>query len=232
MIRAARRLRRRHVRFETPEERGNAQFPGVAEESLASSAAMRAASFSFSARASAAISRTASNSSRETKSMPAIRRSSWLLASVSTSRRAPSASPAASVIRREKSSNMRLRVCGIAKNSWRKERRLARTVARRAPCGKAGLKRRLSGQQRLHDRAGLGEVHLPGKALFERGDDLAHVLDAGGAGCRDGGLRRGGDLGLAHLLGQKLADDGDLGAFLRGEIGPPGLLINGERFLA
>ena len=74
------------------------------------SAAIRASSFSFCARASAAISRTASNSSRLTRSMPAIRRSSGLRASVSTSRRAPSASPAASVIKREMSSNSRPRV--------------------------------------------------------------------------------------------------------------------------
>ena len=55
----------------------------------ASSSARRAARRSFSSRARIAISRTASNSSRRTRSMPSSRRSNWWRAAASTSRRTP-----------------------------------------------------------------------------------------------------------------------------------------------
>src|ERR1700689_1388745 len=40
-------------------------------------------------------------------------------------------------------------------------------------------------EQRLHDRAGPGEIHLTGIALLESCDDLAHVAHADGAGGGD-----------------------------------------------
>src|SRR5947209_12559787 len=76
---------------------------------LASRAAIRLCSPSFSWRARAAMSRTASNSSRETRSMLVMSRSSWARARVSASRRTPSATPATSVTRRARSSRMRPR---------------------------------------------------------------------------------------------------------------------------
>ena len=54
----------------------------------------------------------------------------------------------------------------------------------------------------------------------------------GCAGLRDRRLDRCIHRGFVHLLRQEFADDGDLGAFLVGEFGAPGLLVNGQRFLA
>src|SRR5262249_54754901 len=72
---------------------------------------MRALRRSFSSRALAAISLTASNSSRCTTSMLRRMRSPCAFISVSTSRRIPWAAPAASVSSLENSSRKRLVVC-------------------------------------------------------------------------------------------------------------------------
>src|SRR5262249_22656697 len=79
----------------------------------ASSVATLARSASFSSRASAAISLTASNSSRVTTSSSRKTRSAWVRNRVSNSRRIPCAAPAASFIRRAISSRNRLLVCTI-----------------------------------------------------------------------------------------------------------------------
>ena len=76
--------------------------------SFASSAAIRAFSASFSSRASRAMSLTASNSSRLTRSRSRSQRSAWVLTRVSNSRRTPWATPAASFISRATSSKKRL----------------------------------------------------------------------------------------------------------------------------
>ena len=60
-------------------------------------------------------------------------RSSWLLAKVCASRLAPSARPAASVIRRERSSKKRLLVCGMKSSHLAPPRPVA--PARRRVCG-------------------------------------------------------------------------------------------------
>src|SRR2546422_6701764 len=87
-------------------------------------------------------------------------------------------------------------------------------------------------QQRLHHRARLGEIHLAGMALLERGHHLAHVLDALRAGCLDGfGDRRFG-LRLRHLLRQVFSDDLDLAALAIGELLASGLVVDLDRFLA
>src|SRR5215510_4141550 len=78
--------------------------------SLASKAASRVRSTSFSSRASRAISLTASNSSRLTKSRSRNHFSAWVLNKVSTSRLMPCATSAASCIRRATSSKKRLLV--------------------------------------------------------------------------------------------------------------------------
>src|SRR4051812_32076943 len=87
--------------------------------SLASSAAMRSFSASFSSRASRAISLTASNSSRLTMSRSRRIFSAWLRTTASTSRLTPCAAPAASFIRRPISSKNRLLVWVIAKSPLR-----------------------------------------------------------------------------------------------------------------
>src|SRR5262245_946169 len=76
--------------------------------SLASSVARRAFSASFSSRASRAMSLTASNSSRLTRSRSRSHFSAWFLNIVSNSRLTPWATPAASFIRRATSSKKRL----------------------------------------------------------------------------------------------------------------------------
>jgi hypothetical protein len=78
--------------------------------SLASSAAIRPLSASFSSRARRAMSLTASNSSRLTRSRSRRMRSAWLRMTVSTSRLTPWAAPAASFIKRPISSKNRLLV--------------------------------------------------------------------------------------------------------------------------
>ena len=85
------------------------------------SAAIRAASASFSARALAAIALTASNSSRGTKSMSATSRSSRCFTKVSISARTPWAMPAASVNILAMPSRNGLSVCAMAISSalWR-----------------------------------------------------------------------------------------------------------------
>src|SRR3954449_5087690 len=78
--------------------------------SLASSAEMRAFRASFSSRARRAMSLTASNSSRLTRSMSRRNFSAWVRITVSNSRLTPCAAPAASFIRRPISSKNRLLV--------------------------------------------------------------------------------------------------------------------------
>src|SRR5262245_32486120 len=75
-----------------------------------SSAARRTLSASFSSRASRAMSLTASNSSRLTRSRSRSQRSVWVFTRVSNSRRTPCATPAASFISRATSSKKRLLV--------------------------------------------------------------------------------------------------------------------------
>src|SRR2546421_10844242 len=87
---------------------GGGQLPCATN--LASNAATRALSASFSSRASRAISLTASNSSRCTTSSSRKMRSAWVRITVSNSRRTPVATPAASFINRATSSKKRLLV--------------------------------------------------------------------------------------------------------------------------
>src|SRR6267142_2160677 len=114
--------------------------------SLASRAAIRVFSASFSSRASRAMSLTASNSSRLTMSRSRRIFSAWLRTTVSTSRLTPWAAPAASFIRRPISSKNRLLVwviSGISERlqgadmsrQWRSGRRGSRPVLF-PPCGK------------------------------------------------------------------------------------------------
>src|SRR5882672_9425140 len=108
--------------------------------SLASSAAMRVFSASFSSRASRAMSLTASNSSRLTMSRSRRIFSAWLRTTVSTSRLTPWAAPAASFIRRPISSKNRLLVWVISGISERLRRgRYVKTMAIRAARFKAGV---------------------------------------------------------------------------------------------
>src|SRR5262245_17704500 len=81
----------------------------------------------------------------------------------------------------------------------------------------------------LYQPAHLAEVQAAGVARFQRGHHLAHILGAGGAGRLDGGGDGGPGLGLAHLSGEELLDDGDLGGLLGGLLFAPGLLVDGER---
>ena len=82
-----------------------------------------------------------------------------------------------------------------------------------------------SPEQSLHHLARLGVVHLSGIALFERGHDAAHILDALRADGSDGVLYRLFQLGIGKLLRQEALDDGDLAALLLGELGPAALLV-------
>src|SRR6266567_493024 len=79
--------------------------PAAGPATLASSAAMRAFKTSFSSRAAAAIALTASNSSRPTKSLPAIHSRNFSRAFVSASRPIPAMVPAKPFTIFTKSSN-------------------------------------------------------------------------------------------------------------------------------
>src|SRR5690606_30188602 len=88
-----------------PQNRGNQPFfARLAGFAALPSASMRARSSAFSSRAFSAIVRTASNSSRVTRSRSAIQRSIQPFMAVSASVRAPCATPIALVIRRDRSS--------------------------------------------------------------------------------------------------------------------------------
>ena len=88
-----------------------AALAAAAPATLASSAAMRAFSASFSSRAAAAIAFTASNSSRPTKSLPAIHSRIFSRARASASRPIPAKVPAKPFTILTKSSNILFSDC-------------------------------------------------------------------------------------------------------------------------
>src|SRR5580704_4122565 len=87
-------------------------------------------------------------------------------------------------------------------------------------------------EQLLYSRAGFGEIHPPGESLLQRRHGAAHVLERGGFELLDQRGNRRGGLDVRHALRQVGGDDLDLLAFLGGELGPAGLLVDVERFLA
>ena len=90
----------------------------------------------------------------------------------------------------------------------------------------------LARQRGLHQAARLAEIHLAGVLRPQRGDHLAHVLHAGGAGFGDGVRDRLLHLVVGHLLRQIRRDHRDLLALLRCKLGAAALFVELDRLLA
>src|SRR5690606_1104819 len=89
-----------------------------------------------------------------------------------------------------------------------------------------------SAEAGLYEAGCLAEIHLPGKARFQFGHDLAHILDRFGADFRLDRFDGGADFGIGHLLREEFLDHRQFALFLIGQLLTPALLVHGDGFAA